>query len=567
MASVQAPKPAFSRPPGGVLQPALSEELTEIASRAKTFTGSSGAAVALIVGEHFITCANLGTSPAIGASLPLERNFTQLCPPNRKVLCCNDVDSDSRINAAAFRALKIKSLVIAPLGEPSAIAGVLAVFSGTPNAFTDTHVAVLKTLAEVATHLLSKEERIEDLFLHPFNPAIDIPLETNREESHASPGTRDEPSSAKPASTNREQRTSGVVPTPPAGRAPNSPAILTQNERWRTDAAKTTAAAKKAKIPTPAPRIPTPRSQPMEQAKDNGILELASDPLAGLEHPVVKPAEKNPKKIAAKPVTQKHKPHKWPPSNAKHLMMVIGFAIAVLIALLWAIGAGRHAGNTQPVGEAFLATSQTALHPVSKPVLPPPSPSNRLMETMKSNLISTVEAGVLTGSDIAPANRHKHLTSPKPANRTETPQSAPSEPIVVVHNASPARVLTTPYEESPQIDAAVTSNPMALNDLVKPVTPARPILREKKVLPPELISKVAPIYPRNAMSMGLQGAVLLSAKISKSGVVTEVRPVSGNPILCSAAANAVKQWRYKPSLQSGEPVESTVEIAVHFTAP
>jgi TonB family protein len=571
MASVQAQKSAFSRPPVGMPQGALSEKLNEIASRAKTFTGSGGAAIALIAGEHFITCATFGTSLELGASLPLERNFTQLCPPNRKVLCCNDVDSDSRVDATAYRALKIKSMVIAPLGDPAAIVGVLAVFSGTLNAFTETHVAVLKTLAEVATHLLSKEERLDDLFLHPFNPAVDNPLETSAVDSRTGREVWNQPATSRNAAgpvTNRDDRSSTIVAAVPTVTAPKPPATSKPDQRQRADTTKPTTSVKKAMISNPSPqRIPSPSPQPLQDAKDNGILELASDPLADLERAAVRPADKNPKKATAKPVARKQKPRKWPLSNATRLMTVIGFVLGVLVAFLWVVGGGRRADETQPLGEAFLATSQTALHPVSKPVLPPQSTSNRLMLTMKSNLISTVEAGVLTDLDIAPATRHKHLTPPKPANRAETSQGAPLEPIVVPHNASPARVLTTPRQEAPQMDASIPTNPMALNDLVKPVTPARPILSEKKVVPPELISKVAPIYPMNARSMGIQGAVLLSAKISKSGVVTEVRPLSGNPILCLAAANAVKQWRYKPSLQNGEPVDSTVEIAVHFQVP
>src|SRR5215469_4531815 len=106
MASVQAASPKSNGPPAATPRGGLSAKLLEITGRAKAFTGAAGAAVALTVGDQFVTCAACGTYPKQGAPLRLEQNFIQLCPRTNKVLRCNDIDADPRIDAAFYRALK-----------------------------------------------------------------------------------------------------------------------------------------------------------------------------------------------------------------------------------------------------------------------------------------------------------------------------------------------------------------------------------------------------------------------------------------------------------------------------
>ena len=76
-----------------------------------------------------------------------------------------------------------------------------------------------------------------------------------------------------------------------------------------------------------------------------------------------------------------------------------------------------------------------------------------------------------------------------------------------------------------------------------------------------LIKKVQPIYPSNALTMHVEGTVELLATVSTSGNITAVKVVSGDPQLTKAAADAVKQWKYKPYLLNGEPVE--IQTASH----
>jgi protein TonB len=63
----------------------------------------------------------------------------------------------------------------------------------------------------------------------------------------------------------------------------------------------------------------------------------------------------------------------------------------------------------------------------------------------------------------------------------------------------------------------------------------------------------------------IQGVVRFTAIIGRDGTIQNLTLVSGHPLLVSAAQEAVKQWRYKPTLLNGEPVEVVTQIDVNFT--
>lgn len=79
-----------------------------------------------------------------------------------------------------------------------------------------------------------------------------------------------------------------------------------------------------------------------------------------------------------------------------------------------------------------------------------------------------------------------------------------------------------------------------------------------------LVHKVEPQYPPIAKQAHVQGAVMLRAVIGKDGKVENVQTESGNPLLASAAVNAVKQWRYKPYVLNGSPVDVETTVTVNF---
>jgi TonB family protein len=80
-----------------------------------------------------------------------------------------------------------------------------------------------------------------------------------------------------------------------------------------------------------------------------------------------------------------------------------------------------------------------------------------------------------------------------------------------------------------------------------------------------VVHKVQPVYPPEARRAGIQGTVLMRAVISKEGTIANLQLISGPKELVKAAMGAVQQWRYKPYLLKGDPVEVDTEIAVNFT--
>ncbi len=81
----------------------------------------------------------------------------------------------------------------------------------------------------------------------------------------------------------------------------------------------------------------------------------------------------------------------------------------------------------------------------------------------------------------------------------------------------------------------------------------------------QLIKKVQPQYPAIAQRTHVEGVVEFTAVISKTGTIENLQLVRGHPLLVNAAREAILQWRYKPTLLNGEPVEVITNILVNFT--
>ena len=96
-------------------------------------------------------------------------------------------------------------------------------------------------------------------------------------------------------------------------------------------------------------------------------------------------------------------------------------------------------------------------------------------------------------------------------------------------------------------------------------TPIKRIRVASRVAEANLIHDVAPQYPPEAGRARVEGTVVLMAVIGKDGSVQDVRVESGLPLLAQAAIDAVRQWRYRPYLLNGEPVEVDSRITINFT--
>jgi periplasmic protein TonB len=80
-----------------------------------------------------------------------------------------------------------------------------------------------------------------------------------------------------------------------------------------------------------------------------------------------------------------------------------------------------------------------------------------------------------------------------------------------------------------------------------------------------LVHQVVPVYPPIAKTAHISGTVMLHAVIAKDGSIQELTYLSGPPLLMRSAMDAVKQWRYQPTMLNGEPVEVDTTVSVVFT--
>jgi TonB family protein len=183
----------------------------------------------------------------------------------------------------------------------------------------------------------------------------------------------------------------------------------------------------------------------------------------------------------------------------------------------------------------------------------------------------SLSAGAATAP--APPSHQSKLTirvMPKAEPRTE----AVVEPAVIsedpVRQEAVARVperpsipasLSAPMETAIGARASEAKSAPPLMSGVEPVSLTED-LSEKM-----LLSRVMPDYPMRALQSKLQGAVLLQAWIRKDGTVRDLKVVNGPFVLCEAAYNAVKQWRYKPLQMNGQSVEATTYVTVNFRLP
>jgi protein TonB len=150
----------------------------------------------------------------------------------------------------------------------------------------------------------------------------------------------------------------------------------------------------------------------------------------------------------------------------------------------------------------------------------------------------------------------------KPTTPAPTQAPPPRQPQVV------ERAAVTP-NASPRQDEAPKGLPAPVAQLAVPMTTstasvASPPPKVSQSTAAQLISQVPPKYPDMARTMHATGAVVVEATIGTDGVVKGVKVVSGHPLLRDAAANSVRQWRYKPATLNGQPVETTVQVTVKF---
>jgi protein TonB len=182
------------------------------------------------------------------------------------------------------------------------------------------------------------------------------------------------------------------------------------------------------------------------------------------------------------------------------------------------------------------------LTPAPPPALPPAPPHPNSPSRPQSNLIGV------------------RLVSPSevPPNVEMLAETTPPIPVVDTNGFGVSDGIG---DRRGTVPGSIPGSDLALPPPPPPVVHHPPVSR---MMEGNLILRVQPDYPAIARQARVQGQVVLRAMISREGTIEHLQVLSGHPMLVRAAVDAVRQWRYRPYVLNGGPVEVETEVKVNF---
>src|ERR1700680_2580734 len=171
-------------------------------------------------------------------------------------------------------------------------------------------------------------------------------------------------------------------------------------------------------------------------------------------------------------------------------------------------------------------------------------------------------------------NPAQHAVPTTTTHQPEIPDPFPAPVTIVdIHRVEGTGDVPIPdLPEGPYVPGAVpmteggrTLPPVEPPHIAQPAQQEkRPVKLSEGVVGAQLILRIEPHYPLIAVQTKTEGTVRLHAIINRDGRITSLDVLSGHPFLVKAALDAVRQWRYRPTLLNGEPVEVETSITVIF---
>ena len=264
-------------------------------------------------------------------------------------------------------------------------------------------------------------------------------------------------------------------------------------------------------------------------------------------------------------------------SSASSKKIFLGIAAAAIIAVAAYAGRAHFKGRpSEPEStqtettSALVATPQTPKPSGSKPSATPVAPKSptSLPSSQTTGQPAKAHAPDELDSALDDADSSRPSTSGEAAEAATPPLVVKAGKVPAVHTKPGAA--DTPAPSMLEIATAGESAPPpdlggGSEIMPKPLPQALNI--SQGVSHGLLTKKVQPVYPKNALAMRVEGSVELMATISKTGDITHVKVLNGDSQLAKAAAEAVKQWKYKPYLLNGEPVDIQTQIRINFKLP
>jgi periplasmic protein TonB len=202
-----------------------------------------------------------------------------------------------------------------------------------------------------------------------------------------------------------------------------------------------------------------------------------------------------------------------------------------------------------------LPKSQLLTFLISPPPPPPPPPAAQ----QAAKILEQIQTDLLSGGELRTPTRIPQKV--QMIREEEAPPPMPSTGGVVggVPGGIPGGQL------GGVIGGIVNAtSSLAFVPKLQPAVPQR-VRISQGVTAGMLIHRVNPEYPPIARAARIQGNVILKAIINREGTIQDLQLVSGHPMLVPAAITAVREWRYRPYLLNGQPVEVETMITVIFT--
>ncbi len=555
-------------------------QLAELASRAQSLTGASGAAIALDAGENMVTVASSGSSaPDVGVPVRRDGSFAGLCAQSGVMQVCDDTETDSRVDAGACRSLNIRSMVAMPVKEDGKTVGVLAAFAAEPQWFISSKLSLMTVLADIIAELVKRDSGSSAAPNDTLKPAVGpLPVEPD--------ATLEVPELLRgfggPQAASAESSPLDLEPLPDA--LAEIAALAEVNFDALVDKAQSSSTTvhyppiEKEAAPKPvAPILPTRSTASVAEAKQSA----PPAPAATVRRSEAKQSAPVPKAAAVSP--SELKPSASPRKAAAELLPVAsdpcaeGTMVASLVKDDVPVFASFQSEVTRRTGVpkfVYVAAAVVVLAlatwmlrgTMAKAAKPNPAPA------AAAAVAPTPSEPTVAAAQPAPASIPAKDTKPAAeseasAKKSETKESkaagAESKPALVLKPGA-ARPRNEEADAAPPTVLLADAKTPILMAVSKPYIPSAPQAKTAQVVPPQLIKKVPPVFPELAKRYKYSSTVVLNARINRDGSMGEIQVVRGMSVFHRAAIDAVKQWRYKPAYLDGAPVESTVDIELQF---
>jgi TonB family protein len=219
-------------------------------------------------------------------------------------------------------------------------------------------------------------------------------------------------------------------------------------------------------------------------------------------------------------------------------------AAAALVAMLLPVALLRAQGAPQPLEGVIYDQSGAVVPGVTLTLVTGTATTQAMTDPAGRFVFDTVDAGA-------------HVLQAKiPGFR------ALRQELLLKESADWNRAVTLPLGEVRETISVTAPRPAAIVPLNGPV----PVRVGGNIRAPRKLKNVPPLYPERMRDAGLEALVEVEAVIDRSGAVANVRVVSTSvhPDFAQAATDAVRQWRFEPTLLNGTPVDVVMTVSVHF---